>query len=45
MLTLAGVVWHFWLAVPLAVGAVVGLLATVAGYLKNVTQQRYPKNQ
>ena len=45
MLTLAAVVWHFWLAVPLAVGAVLSLVAAVAGYLKNVTQQRYPKNQ
>ncbi len=42
---LAGVVWHYWLAVPLAVGSILAVVATIAGYLKNVTQQRYPKNQ
>jgi len=41
----AGPVWTFWIAVPLAVGAVLMLLATVAGYLKNVTSQRYPKGE
>jgi hypothetical protein len=45
MVTLAGVVWHYWLAVPLAFGAILAVVATIAGYLKNVTHQRYPKNQ
>jgi hypothetical protein len=44
-MTLAGVVWTFWIAVPLAVASVVLLLATVAGYLKNVSSQRYPKGE
>jgi hypothetical protein len=45
MSILAGEVWHFWLAVPLAAGAVLAVVATIIGYLKNVTQSRYPKNQ
>jgi hypothetical protein len=44
-MTLAGVVWTFWLAVPLAFVSVVFLLATVVGYLKNVSSQRYPKGE
>lgn len=42
-MTLAGVVWHFWLAVPLAALGVLGAVATAVGYAKNVTAQRYPK--
>ena len=41
----AGPVWHFWIAVPLAAVAVLMLLATVVGYLKNVSSQRYPKGE
>jgi hypothetical protein len=41
-MTLAGVEWTFWIAVPLAGAAVLLLLATVVGYLKNVTALRYP---
>ncbi|CAN5560709.1 hypothetical protein BH18ACT1_BH18ACT1_17080 [soil metagenome] len=40
---LAAVVWHYWLAVPLAAGAVLLLLATVAGYLKKVQAAKYPR--
>jgi hypothetical protein len=39
----AGPVWTFWIAVPLAAMAVVSLVLVVAGYLKFVTAQRYPK--
>jgi hypothetical protein len=42
MLLLAGVVWHYWIAVPLAFGAVLFVIATIVGYLKNVTRYRYP---
>ena len=42
-MTLA-VVWHFWIAVPLAAGAVLAVIATIAGYLKNVTYTRYPRD-
>jgi hypothetical protein len=45
MLTLAGVVWHYWISVPLAAGAILMVVATIVGYLKNVSSQRYPKNQ
>lgn len=45
MLTLAGVVWHYWIAVPLAAGAVLLVLATVLGYLMNVTKYRYPPKE
>ena len=37
------VVWHYWIAVPLAVGAVLLLLAVVAGYLKKVQAAKYPR--
>ena len=42
-MTLAAVVWHYWLAVPLAAMAVLGVLAAVAGYFKEVSSRRYPK--
>jgi hypothetical protein len=41
----AGPVWTFWIAVPLAVLAVVSLLVIVAGYVKFVTAQRYAKGE
>lgn len=44
-MSLAAVIWHYWLAVPLAAMAVLGLLATVVGYVKQVSSQRYPKKQ
>ena len=45
MLTLGAVVWHFWLAVPLAASAVLWVIATVVGYFTNVTRTRYPKSE
>jgi hypothetical protein len=44
-MNLAAVVWHYWLAVPMAALAIVGLLATVVGYVKQVSSPRYPKKQ
>jgi hypothetical protein len=41
-MTLA-VVWHYWIAVPLAAGAILAVIATVAGYFVKVSSQRYPK--
>jgi hypothetical protein len=38
----AAQIWHWWLGVFMAVGTALGLLALVAGYLKQVTAQRYP---
>ncbi len=35
-------VWHFWLAVPIAVAAI-GLVVTIAGlYFARVVKTRYP---
>lgn len=39
----AAKVWHYWIAVPLAGGAVLAVLATVAGYLKKVQSLKYPR--
>ena len=41
----AGPVWTFWIAVPLAVLAVVSLVLIGVGYLKTVSAQRYPKGE
>ncbi|MDE0873179.1 MAG: hypothetical protein OSA88_04820 [Acidimicrobiales bacterium] len=43
MNALAAQVWHFWLAVPLAIGTVLGVLQLVAGYIVKVVAPRYPK--
>ena len=40
---IAGEVWHYWIAVPLAAGAVLAVVATVAGYLKKVSALKYPR--
>lgn len=36
-------VWHFWIAVPLALGAVLAVLTVVGLYVAKVTRTRYPK--
>ena len=40
----AGVVWHFWIAVPLAAGGILAVIAVVVGYLQKVTYRRYPRD-
>lgn len=35
-------VWHFWIAVPLMVGAVAFTVATIVGYLTKVVRPKYP---
>jgi hypothetical protein len=35
-------VWHFWIAVPLALGAVLFGVAMVIGYLNKVVRPKYP---
>jgi|JI8StandDraft_1071087.scaffolds.fasta_scaffold475738_2 uncharacterized membrane protein YpjA len=35
-------VWHFWIAVPLAAGAVLFGVATIVGYLTKVVRPKYP---
>ncbi len=42
---LAAVPWHYWIAVPLAAGGVLAVVATVAGYLKKVQALKYPKGE
>jgi len=37
------VVWHFWLAVPLAALAILIVVLVIAGYLIKVVAPRYPK--
>ena len=44
MSVFAGVIWHYWLAVPLVAVGVVSLVATVVGYLSKVSSTRYPKH-
>jgi hypothetical protein len=38
-------VWHFWLAVPLAAGAILTVVAMIGLYVARVTRTRYPKGQ
>jgi hypothetical protein len=38
-------VWHYWIAVPIALGAIAVVIAVVAGYVAKVTRTRYPKGQ
>ena len=42
--TAGSTVWHFWLAVPIVLGAIAAVLAVVAGYVISVTRTRYPKS-
>jgi uncharacterized membrane protein YpjA len=39
---LFGQVWHYWIAVPLAIGAVLFIVATIVGYLTKVVRPKYP---
>ena len=41
----AAMVWHYWLGVAIAIGAIVGAVALVAGYFKTVESTRYPKER
>ena len=41
---LAAKVWHYWIAVPLAIGAVLALVAVCFGYLKRVQSVKYPRS-
>ena len=38
------VVWHFWIAPFLVVGAVLAVVGTIIGYLTNVTAKQYPRS-
>lgn len=39
---LAAFVWHWWIAPLLVASAVLFILASVGGYLSQVTKDRYP---
>ncbi len=39
---IVGMVWHWWLAPILVGSAVLFIVATVGGYLAQVTKDRYP---
>jgi hypothetical protein len=39
------VIWHFWLGVALAAGAILTVVAMVGGYFKTVESQRYPSRK
>jgi formate-dependent nitrite reductase membrane component NrfD len=39
--TLASQVWHYWIAVPLAAGGILAVLATIAGYIRKVQAPKY----
>ena len=39
----AAQVWHYWIGVPLAVGAVLAVVATVIGYLVKMNSLKYPR--
>ncbi len=38
-------VWHYWLAVPIALGSIAAVITVVALYLAKVTKTRYPKGE
>jgi formate-dependent nitrite reductase membrane component NrfD len=37
------VVWHYWIGVALFLGAILTVLAVVAGYFVKVQSLKYPK--
>ena len=41
----AAKVWHYWIAVPLTVGALLMLVATLVGYLNKVVRPKYPSRR
>jgi hypothetical protein len=40
---IAAFVWHWWLAPILTASGVLFILATIAGYLNQVSKDRYPR--
>lgn len=45
MLLAEETVWHFWLAVPIAIASVLIVLAIIGLYFFKVTRHRYPKER
>ena len=42
---LAAFVWHWWFSVLLTIGGVLFVIATIGGYLAQVTKGRYPRRE
>ena len=42
MLLASSPVWHFWIAVPLVLGAVLFGISLIVGYLTKVVKPKYP---
>ena len=40
---LAAAVWHYWIAVVLALGGILFVITTIIGYVNKVTRPRYPR--
>jgi hypothetical protein len=38
-------IWHYWLGVALALGALATVAALVVGYLRSVESTRYPRER
>lgn len=43
MVVIAGKVWHYWIGVPLAFGAVAAVVGTFIGYFRKMNSLKYPK--
>ena len=43
-MSILAVVWHFWIAPVLVIGALLAVGASVVGYLQQVTYKRYPRD-
>ena len=45
MRTMIAVVWHYWIGVALALGALATVGGVAAAYLKKVEATRYPRER
>jgi hypothetical protein len=45
MLFAEDTIWHFWIAVPLALAAILVVLGIIALYFYKVTRTRYPRER
>jgi hypothetical protein len=43
VMVLAAEVWHYWIGVALAAGALLAVVATIIGYFKKVQSLKYPR--
>ena len=42
-LLLAAKVWHYWIGIAILLPALLGVVATIIGYLVKVTSNKYPR--